>query len=205
MLGEGRRVVRPDHGTILYWQCQCSCGNTCERERQRLKRHPSCGCKTNDRIREMNTKHGHTANRRTSKEFRAWSGMKTRCSNPQEKDSNTYASVTICKRWLSFENFLADMGPAPSRAHSLDRRDNTKGYDPENCRWATKKEQSLNRRNVVMVTIGSQTKCVADWCRTLNVSSKIVYNRMAAGQSPHEALSPINQKNPQRRIRSFGG
>jgi len=75
--------------------------------------------------------------------------MKTRCENPACAAYARYGGrgITVCARWRdSFEAFLADVGPRPSPRHSIDRKDNDKGYEPGNCRWATPSEQNANQR-----------------------------------------------------------
>lgn len=81
-------------------------------------------------------------------EYGIWQGMWTRCRNPKRKDYCHYGArgVTVCDRWRSFDSFLADMGPRPSPGHSIDRIDNSIGYEPANCRWATTTEQTRNQR-----------------------------------------------------------
>lgn len=84
-------------------------------------------------------------------EYKAWKDMRLRCSNPKHKDYPNYGGrgIKVCERWQnSVQAFVADMGPRPSKDHSLDRKENSGNYEPDNCRWATKLEQSRNRRNV---------------------------------------------------------
>lgn len=84
-------------------------------------------------------------------EKRSWYGMKSRCKENNTPSNKYYFArgITVCKRWLKFENFLKDMGPKPAAIYTLDRINNDKGYCKSNCRWATQKEQGNNRRNNV--------------------------------------------------------
>jgi hypothetical protein len=79
--------------------------------------------------------------------YKSWSSMHGRCADPGNASYKFYgaAGITVCERWTSFENFLADMGERPSMEHQLDRRDPAQGYSPENCRWITRAENNARR------------------------------------------------------------
>lgn len=96
----------------------------------------------------MNRRHGVSL----TQEYAVWKHMRNRCNNPKCRDYPRYGGrgIKVDPRWDVYENFREDMGPRPSRKHSIERIDNDRGYGPDNCKWATKLEQSRNRSNVIL-------------------------------------------------------
>jgi hypothetical protein len=132
----GQNQIRRNH----YLLVQCKCGAIKQIRLYDLRNGKSTQCKPCAR-----TKHGKSR----SVEYRTWIDMKKRCYDKKNKRYKDYGGrgITVCDRWLySFENFYTDIGPRPSNKHSIDRIKNDGNYEPGNCRWATKKEQSNNTR-----------------------------------------------------------
>ena len=119
-----------------------------------------------------------------------WRGMLARCRNPKAKDFPRYGArgISVCDRWLSFDAFLADMGERPAGL-TLERRDSTGNYCPENCCWATLKEQARNRRSNVQVTYCGHTATVAEWAERTGLERKTLEYRIRTGWSPDRALT----------------
>lgn len=152
---------RDKHGQ-LHWRCVCDCetDQIIHIHGQRLRDGitDSCGCLKSERCREVATRHGHAAMHKRSSEYYSWAQMIQRCYNENHSRYQDYGGrgITVCARWLKFENFFADMGRRPPgangmrTAYSIDRYpDNDGNYEPNNVRWATWKQQANNRRNTV--------------------------------------------------------
>jgi hypothetical protein len=180
------------------WLCKCACGNETITLCTSLLRGTakSCGCASSratigNRVRT----HGHSAGGKTSPEYNAWYGMLQRCNNPNNKAYKYYGArgVAVCDRWLdSFENFLADVGPRPSHRHSLDRELNDKGYSPENCRWATKKQQTRNQRSNVVVQYQGREMTLAEAAEVAGVPYNLLWRRVRSrGQSLESAIEDL--------------
>ena len=129
------------------WRCKCACGSETVKLGYNLKNGhtASCGCRAMRwrKSGDMNRSHGM----RRTRTYRIWTGMVSRCTNPNHQAYSFYGGrgITVCERWLKFENFHSDMGEAPPD-RSIDRINNDGGYEPGNCRWATSTEQRWNRR-----------------------------------------------------------
>lgn len=132
------------------WRCVCECGSVKVIYGTSLRsgQTKSCGCLAKIITSKRSLKHGMFG----SPEWRAWNSMKSRCHQPSNKNFINYGArgITVCDRWReSFENFFADMGARPSSEHQIDRVNNDGPYEPDNCRWATRKQNMRNRRNTV--------------------------------------------------------
>jgi hypothetical protein len=138
------------------WACRCDCGKEKTVESTSLRRggSRSCGCshdEAGNRLRKLIT-HGQSRSLsrglKASAEYVCWAAMIQRCENPKADNYERYGGrgVSVDPRWrASFTTFFADMGPKPSPQHSIDRIKNERGYEPDNCRWATDAEQRKNR------------------------------------------------------------
>lgn len=173
-----------------FWVCKCDCGNRALIRRDLVVSGlvHSCGCLYKETRKLVSLKHGMVG----TPEYKSWKHMMARCYNPNFVKYQNYGGrgIKVCDRWRNnFENFIEDMGLKPSPDHSIDRLDNNGDYCPENCRWATMREQANNRRTNRRVTINGVTKTVAEWSRAHGIDPQRVYSRLALGWDIHRALN----------------
>ena len=149
------------------WRCICDCGvkKSVAGARMRDGSTRSCGCLSSSESANRSrgrAKHGMSG----SRTYNIWALMLQRCKNPLATEYRLYGGrgISVCTRWASFENFLADMGECPSSAHSIERANSNGNYCPENCEWATAKEQTRNTSRNRNFTVDGETKCLMDWC-----------------------------------------
>ncbi len=175
-------------GYEMKCRTRCDCGNIKEQIWQNVRRGgtKSCGCdETAARI-----THGMSKTRI----YNSWENMWNRCNRGTQQNllNKQYQKITICKRWAKFENFYADMGERPP-GKSIDRIDNNKGYSPENCRWATRKEQQRNLNSNKWLVLNGERRCISDWLKILKAPVGNFYYRLNKGMTPKQALKNMGK------------
>lgn len=179
ILGDGPDVngVGRVNRTVI---CKCDCGNVVVKRIYCITTGDtkSCGC--------LSKTHGKSG----SREHIIWKSMIQRCANKNRQSYKDYGGrgISVCERWKKFENFLSDMGIAPNGS-TIDRIDNDGNYEPSNCRWATHKEQSSNKRCNVVISAYGKTKTAKEWAREIGISEFTIYARVKNGFVGENALS----------------
>ena len=136
-------------------------------------------------------KHGHTK----SPEHRSWLSMMTRCvwSGPERPDYHLYQGkgITVCERWKDFRTFLADMGPKPTDRHTIERLDSSLGYTPENCVWATPRQQANNTTQTHRLTCNGITHTLSEWSELAGITNSSMTERLQRlGVTPAALMTP---------------
>lgn len=179
-------------GKGAVYQCRCDCGATVLVRGGRLRPgdqracpRPACWVELRKRLSPR------APARERPPEYAVWMSMRSRCTNPHNAAFANYGGrgIRVCAEWDSFDRFLAAVGQRPSPAHTLERIDNAKGYEPGNVRWATRAEQARNTRANRLVTYNGETRCVAEWEDALGFHRNVVASRLHRGWSESEALS----------------
>lgn len=191
-----RRNPDPKFKRTAHWFCKCDCGKVKSIHGRSLRARltKSCGCLQKERVHETMFKHGETFNRinggKSTTEYVTWLNIKQRCGNPNKREYSSYGGrgIKVCKRWMKFENFLADMGRKPSPDLTIERKNNSLGYTPSNCCWATRQKQSANRDCNFYISAFGKRLCAAEWARMKGILRGTLQKRIIAGWDVEKAL-----------------
>ncbi len=181
-----------------FYRCVCDCGNTVVVKRAHLirleKPQKSCRACFLKRI----SIHGKSK----TKEFFAWRGILSRCNDINSKPYKDYGGRGIkhCKEWIEFNNFLNDMGLAPSKKHTIERIDVNKDYEPSNCKWATWKEQANNKRNNIYIEFNGETTTLTLLAEKHNILPRVLMHRLRRGWEINKAINTLVIKRNRRSI-----
>lgn len=179
VIAEGSPMLESSRQQVPTSICRCDCGRVVTIRNYVLTRKKSpaksCGC---------TRRHGQSTRSGASREYRAWQDMKTRCRRDPR-----YKNISVCPEWLNnFPQFLSDMGECPI-GMTLDRIDNTKGYEPGNCRWASWTTQANNRRCNRIIEVNGVKKTVQEWMKHNGLDDTTFYRRLSIGWSEKDAAS----------------
>lgn len=178
--------VRNGRAQLVHCHCDCGTPTVVAAASLNAGKTRSCGCARREACSLSNRKHGLTH----SPEYTSWRSAKQRCENPSDKDHHRYGArgIRMCERWLTFELFLADMGPRPPGT-SIERLENSKGYEPGNCVWATPTEQSRNRRSVNRYEYNGESLALVEVAERAGVPHTRLKSRIKRGMSLTAALA----------------
>ena len=173
------------------WECQCACGSVVNLATSVLKskHNISCGCALRERLSVGKLRHGLTG----TKVWQAWVNMRSRC---YKKSAARYANyggrgIKVCDRWLVFENFYSDMGDVP-QGMSIERINVDGDYCPENCKWATSKEQGGNKTSTLMINLFDNAYPFATLVKLSGLKTATAYARLKQyGWTPEKTFSNI--------------
>lgn len=182
------------------WNCLCECGNTFVTTGDSLRtgKTSSCGCYRHEREVEANIKHGL----KDHPLYMVHQRMKGRCYNKNNKKYKNYGArgIKVCDEWLGEDGFVnfydwaikngfkEEKLPNGLNKYSIDRIDNDGNYEPNNCRWATNKEQARNRTTNIKITFNGKTKILVEWCEDLDIDYKLTLERINYGWDIEDAF-----------------
>jgi hypothetical protein len=177
---------------VVKVRCDCGAVKNMDGSAVRSGKNVSCGCYRDENRRIVPLTHGMAR----TPTYKTWAEMRKRCL-PKYKDAKNYfdRGIRVCKRWAKFENFIADMGERPEWAESIDRIDNSQGYTPSNCRWATRITQANNKRSSRIIPYQGVRYTLAELARAFNIPYNRLQARLNAGWTTTDAVSTPKMKN----------
>lgn len=184
-------VVRRETKKQSELKCLCDCGNIFYMFPTFFNQgsYKSCGCKRSETSAKTHTIHSGSRNPL----YLEWRSMMARCHVPSSFNYKDYGArgITVCTEWHdpnAFYEWVASTGGRPKRA-TLERIDNNKGYSPDNCRWATMKEQSRNKRSNIFIEYNGKKQCIQDWALELGICHETIRRRYHQGLPVEDVLS----------------
>ena len=187
---------RSKRGEVQY-KCRCDCGTERVLRRTSLTsgNSKSCGCLSRDVAKERGTTHGDSKSRL----YRIWAGIIQRCCNDRERyEWEKYGGrgITVCEEWRKYDAFRDwALSSGYSEDLTIDRIKNECGYNPDNCKWSTMKEQQNNKRNNRRLTWNGETKTVTEWAEIVGIKKTTIKERLNAGWPVGKALTePVRQR-----------
>lgn len=183
-----------DKGGHSQWVCECDCGNTSIVRGYSLKSGAiiSCGCYWKERLVECNTR--HNISKTHPKLYSEYYNMIKRCYDEKCKNYRNYGfrGIRVCDRWREdIRNFYEDVSILPhfeEDGYSLDRIDNDGNYTPSNVRWATNREQNLNRRNTIYYEYNGESRTLLEWSEIFDIPYTILYHRVRTAKGDLEKV-----------------
>lgn len=186
------RHLGSDRNYKPMWECLCDCGTSITVRGTELQRGDtkSCGCQKSIICANTSRTHGMHG----TPAYYSWAAMMSRCLNVAHPRYCDYGGrgITVCERWLKFENFFADMGKRP-KGKTLDRINNDGGYELSNCRWATLVEQNNNTRQNRRITYQGETLNITQWSERTGLKLLTIHMRLKRGWSIQDALTVPTQ------------
>jgi len=184
-------IVGPGADGRAIARVQCECGVAFEEVARSVRhlRKRSCGClafEARSSTGSANRIHGHASRvdgvQELTPTYSTWIGMRKRCEVTTDPAYGNYGGrgIAVCERWLTFTNFLADMGDRPD-GMSIDRIDNDGPYEPGNCRWATMAQQANNKRSNRRITFDGVTRTMTEWAHHYGVNLQTFRTRLNRG------------------------
>ena len=172
----------------VLWRCKCDCGNLTVVSSSDIKRTSSCGCIHSEITSERTKTHGESH----TKLYKIWAAMKQRCRNPNNKRYADYGGrgIDLCDRWMDYPEFAEWARQNGYKAGvDIDRRDNGRGYSPENCRFVTRTQNCRNKRDNVFLEFRGDRKTIAEWAEVAMLPQKLIQGRKRRGWSDEETLA----------------
>lgn len=187
-----RPVGKKGHNVVFECLCQCGRSFTALASNIISGNTKSCGCHRRAVSSAKARKHGLS----DAALYGLWSNMMRRCYDEKNEAFKNYGArgILVCERWHNFANFYADMGERP-KGKSLERKNNSEGYSPENCAWVTRQEQARNTRANVRIVINGESRLLVEWAELSNLPIGVIWARKnRLNWKDEELLRPLRAK-----------